>query len=911
MNFLRHFVQGLRALFRKEQLRQELDEELLDFTEAAVEENMRAGMSREAALRTARTEVGSATSIQDRVHEAGWESVVDSTWQDVRYALRFLRKSPGFTTVATLTLALGIGANIAIFSIVNAVLLRSLPFREPDRLVKIFFNNPGIGLHGVRFSVPEMNDLKDRAGVFEYVSAACRGSIDLTGGSQPERLALLIVSPTYFSMLGAVPEKGRLFGQQDAIPGYSPVVVISDGVWRRNFAADPNIIGRTIRLDNDPYTIIGVMPPGFRHPAQSISPRYQDIDVWQASGFSAPPDPAPTRGSRDLPGAYGLLKRGVTLEQAQARLTAMAAEIRHDFPTDYPANAKWTVEIQPLQEFLVGNIRPMLLLLQGAVMLIVCIVALNLANLLLARASRRQQEIAVRSALGATRGRIVRQMLTESLLLSFLGGVAGIILAAVAVRFIPRLLPSSIPSSTVSQVGLDWVVLAYALLVSLLTGVLFGLAPALQLGKSDSSSSSASFGAIREGARSAGASVKTGRLRDALTVSELALAVVLLIGAGLLLRTLQGLLQENPGFNPTQVVAANVNLPYPIGPNEDRYLTSGMQSAFYRELLRRTRSIPGIELAGIVSDLPTSGSVFNFPLWIEDRASNSEDDLHVGLILISPDYFKVMQTSLLRGRFFSESDQDGKLPVAIVDEATARRYWPDGNALGRRVRIGQDPAWKTIVGIVQNIKHDGLDRDGIPHIYTPVYQGFDAAPGGLFRDFAIVLRTSLPANSLEPLLRRQVESIDPGLPVYQVSSMNEVLDQSLASRRFSARLVGAFAGLAILLASIGIYGLLAYMVGQRSREIGVRMALGATPAGILRLFLQKGVILASIGIAAGLILSASTASLMAALLYGVRPHDPEVFLIAPLLLLAVAVLASYLPAKRATKVDVMSALRDA
>jgi predicted permease len=597
------------------------------------------------------------------------------------------------------------------------------------------------------------------------------------------------------------------------------------------------------------------------------------------------------------------VKRGVTIQQAQERLTAMAAEVRRDYPTDYPANAKWTVEIQPLQEALVDNVRPMLLVLQGAVILIVCIVALNLANLLLARASGRQQEMAVRSALGASRSRIVRQMLTESLLLSLFGGAAGIALAAVAIRFIPRLIPSSIP--WISEVGLDWMVLAYSLLVSLLTGLLFGLAPAIQSRKSDSST------AIREGARGTGASVKTGRLRDTLIVSELALAVVLLIGAGLLLRTLQDLLQENPGFNPNQVVGAYVNLPYPIGPGEDRYLTIGMQSAFYRELLSRTRTIPGVELAGIVTDLPTWGGPFNFALSIEDRPSKSQDDLHVGLILISPEYFRVMQAPLVRGRFFSESDQDGKLPVAIIDEATARRYWPGGDALGRRVRVGQDPAWKTIVGIVENIKHDGLDRDGNPHIYTPVYQRFDGAPGVPFRDFAIVLRTSLPASSLEPLIRHQVESIDPGLPVYGVSSMDEVLDRSLASRRFSAQLVGVFAGLAILLASIGIYGLLAYMVGQRSREIGLRMALGATPADILRLFLQKGVLLACIGIAAGVILSASTASLMASLLYGVRPHDPGVFLLAPLLLLAVAVLASYLPARRATKVDVMGALRDA
>jgi predicted permease len=903
MDLLRQLVQGIRALFRKEQLRQELDEELQNFTEAAVEQKIRAGLGREDAVRAARTEIGSAAAIQDQVHDAGWESVVEGIWQDVRYGLRFLRRSPGFLSVAVLTLALGIGANTAIFSIVNAVLLQSLPFREPGRLVRIFFNNPGIGLHGVRFSVPEMNDLKDRAGVFEYVSATARGSIDLTGGSQAERLELLIVSPTYFSLLGAVPEKGRLFGPQDAIPGCAPVVVISDSLWRRDFAADPGIVGRPIHLDNDPYTIAGVLPPGFRHPGKTTSLRLQNVDVWQTCGFSAPPDPAPTRNARMLPSAYGLLKRGVTIAQAQERLTAMAAEVRRDYPTDYPANAQWTVEIQPLQEALVGEVRPMLLLLQCAVILIVCIVALNLANLLLARASGRQQEMAVRSALGASRGRIVRQMLTESLLLSVIGGAAGIALAAVAVRFIARLIASSIP--WIGEVGLDWVVLAYAMLMSLLTGLLFGLAPVIQWRKTDVSTE------IRVGARGAGAGVKTGRLRDALIVSELGLAVVLLIGAGLLLRTLTQLLRENPGFNPTQVVAANVNLPYTIDINQDRYHTIAMQSSFYRELLSRTRTIPGVELAGIVSDLPTWSTVFNFALSIEDRPTKSQDDLRAGLILISPDYFKVMQAALLHGRFFTESDEDGKLPVAIIDETTARRYWPGSDALGRRIRVGQDPAWKTIVGIVQNIKQDGLDHDGTPHIYVPAYQRFDAAPGLPFRDFVIVLRTSLTASSLEPLIRHHVAGIDPGLPVYNVSSMDQVLDNSLASRRFSAELVGAFAALAILLASIGIYGLLAYMVSQRSREIGVRMALGATPAGVVRLFLQKGVILAAIGIAAGTILSASTASLMAALLYGVRPRDPWVFLVAPLLLLAVAMLASYLPARRATKVDVMSALRDA
>jgi len=415
---------------------------------------------------------------------------------------------------------------------------------------------------------------------------------------------------------------------------------------------------------------------------------------------------------------------------------------------------------------------------------------------------------------------------------------------------------------------------------------------------------------IREGARGSGYSTRTGRLRDVLIVSELAFAVVLMVGAGLLLRTLRELLQENPGFNPTQVVAANLPLPEPNDPKADPYLSVGQRTSFNRELLRRMRAIPGIELAAITSDLPTSNlrlkdaQAIN-ALAIEDR-QESLMDLRAERIQISPDYFRVMQAPLVRGRFFAESDEAGKPPVAIIDETTARKYWAGHDPLGRRVRFGQDPTqpWMMIVGIIKDIKSDGLDIDGVPHVYVPIYQSSN-------RDVSIVLRTSLPAAVLEPQVRREIQSIDPGLPIFNVSSMNEVIDRSLASRRFSADLVGGFAGLALLLASIGIYGLLAYIVGQRSREIGLRMALGAQRADIVKLILGRGVVLASLGILAGVLFSASTASMMASLLYGVRPHDPAVFLAVPVLLLAVAILASYIPARRATKVDPMIALREA
>jgi len=839
---------------------------------------------------------------QEESRETWMTQLVSELGQDVRYGFRMLVKKPTLAIVAVLTLALGVGANTAIFSIVDAVLLRSLPYRNPDRLVRVFFNEPGAGLRDVRFSEPELEDLQTRSGVFEDVTPIYEGSEDVIGDGQPERVEGVNGSFSYFSLLGVTPQVGRLFGPRDFTPGFASEVVISDGLWRRAYGADPNIVGRTLRLDNDPFTIIGVLPPGFRHPGPTVS---GDVEVFGAAGFTGEPFPKPARGTRILVNAIGRLKPGLTLAQAQTRLTTMAAELRHAFPGDYPPQTQWTIEIQSLQETLVGNVRPMLLVLLGAVILIVLIVSLNIANLLLARASGRQQEVAVRLSLGASRGRLVRQMLTESMLLSLIGGVAGIATAAGTLRFIVRFVPSNLPR--LNEVRIDWVVLSFALLLSILTGLVFGLAPALHSAKATLSS------AIREGGRGSGYGTKTARLRDVLIVSELAFAVMLMVGAGLLLRTLQDLLRENPGFNPTQVVTANIQLPSPNEDANDPYLDVPHRAAFDRELLRRMQTIPGVEIAAITSALPATntnpnavGGVANEGFSIEDRPEQSLQDLRAERIRISPDYFKVLQASLLRGRSFTEDDEDGKPLVAIIDESTAHKYWPNRDPLGRRVRFGRDPTkpWTTVVGIVNDIKSDGLDIDGVPHIYVPSYQDSN-------RRLSVVLRTSLPAAALGPRIRQQIQSIDPGLPVFGVASMNDVLDRSLASRRFSADLVGGFAGLAALLASIGIYGLLAYMVGQSSRDIGIRMALGARPEDILRMFLHRGVVLAGVGVVVGLVFAASSASVMASLLYGVRPHDPAVFLSVPLLLFAIAVLASYLPARRATKVDPLIALREA
>jgi predicted permease len=829
--------------------------------------------------------------------------------QDVRYGLRMLVRKPTFTIVAVLTLALGVGANTAIFSIVNAVLLRSLPFPEPDRLVRIYFNNPGVGLRGVRFSVPELDDLRTQTDVFEDVSVIVFGPTNLTGAKQPEHLEMMEVSPNYFSMLGATPELGRLFGHQDFALGFAPAVVISDALWRRSYGADPGVLGRSLRLDNDLYTIVGVLSPGFRNPGSTIPA----VEVWTTCGFSGDPFPAPARGMRILPGAIARLKPGLTLAQAQARLDAVTANLRREFANDYPPQAKWMVEIVPLQQSLVGKVRPMLFVLMAAVVLIVFIVSLNIGGLLLARASGRQQEMAVRAAMGASAGRMVRQMLTESLLLAFIGGIAGLTTAVIALKAVLRFVPGNLPR--LGEVNIDWRVLGFTLLISLATGLLFGLAPAIHSSKAGLAST------MREGSRGSGYSAKAGRMRDALVVVQLAFAVVLMVGAGLLLETLRDLLRQNPGFNPSQVVTANIYLPNPNNPQLDPYHTFAQQIPFNRELLRRANAIPGVELAAITSNLPAAdtinsdsaayGATNHNSLAIEDRPTESSGDLSAEIIRISPDYFRVIQTPLVEGRFFTEDDENGKLPVAIIDEATARRYWwPDHDPVGRRLRIrlrfGQNPVnpWSTVVGVVKNIKHDGLDVDGVPHIYVPLNQFVG-------RSLSLALRTSLPASTLEPQIRGAIQSVDPGLPVFNVTSLDEVLDASLAPRRFSASLVAGFAGGALLLASIGIYGLLAYMVGQRSREIGLRLALGAQRADVLRLVLGKGVVLAGLGIVIGVIFSASTASMMASLLYGVRPHDPAVFLIVPLLLLAVAALASYLPARRATKVNPMIAFREA
>ena len=823
---------------------------------------------------------------------------MDTLLQNLRFAFRMLWKSPGFTAVAVLTLALGIGANTAIFSIVNAVLLQPLPFRDAGQLVRIVPSVRGLGLREIGLSQPEYEDLRSRAGIFDDVAVTWPVSANLTGGDHPERIELLGTSPNYFTMLGVQPQLGRVFGPQDEAPGFADAVVISDGVWHRLFGGDPNVIGRKLRLDSDLYTVVGVAPAGFRHPGRTVA---NDVDIFASAGYSADPFPKPARNIRLLPGAIARLKPGISMEQARARLSAFSSELLRDYPQDYPTKSQWTIDAEPLQEAIVGKVRPMLLLLMGAVVLTILIASVNIANLLLARASFRQREIGVRLALGASRGQITLQMLTESLLLAVIAGVVAILACMWSANLLVRLAPSQIPR--LHEVSINGTVLGFSLFLSVLTGILFGLAPALHLSKLDL------FSTLREGGRGGNQGQQTNRIRSMLITSEIALAVVLMIGAGLLLRTFWDLLQEDPGFNPSRVASAAMWIPVPNNPKADPYAKPESVSTFAREVLRRIQALPEIESAAVTSNVPLSGRTGKLPLIFEETIVPTSEQATAEIITVTPNYFTVMQTSLVRGRFFTESDDRGKPPVVLIDQSTARRFWPNQEPIGKRIQLGQprpsqQPVWLTIVGIVGDMKYDGLELSDIPHVYAPMYQlPFSA------RVLNVVVRSGFSIATLETEMRREIQAVDPNLPVFNVQTMNAVIGRSLESRRFSATLVGSFALVALLLASVGIYGVLAYLVNQRRQEIGLRMALGARPVDIRRLILGQGLRLTLMGVVIGTITAALAARLISSLLFGVHPLDPLVFTGVPVSLGLVALLASYLPARRAMQVDPMIAIR--
>jgi putative ABC transport system permease protein len=807
-----------------------------------------------------------------------------------------LWKNPGFTAVVVLTLALGIGANTAIFSVVDAVLLRPLPFPDPEQLVLVRDDLTGRQVENVGMSVPELKDLQQSADVFEEVAGVWPVDANLTGSDRPERVELLAVSPNYFSLLGASARLGRVFGPQDRAEGFAEGVVISDGLWRRMFGADPNVLGRRIYADTDAYTIVGVMPPGFRHPAQTLR---NDVEMWASAGFVGTPFNNPPRNVRMLPGAIARLKPGVNVRQAQARLDSLVSRLREEFPKDYPAESGWAVRLLPAHDSLVGGARATLLVLLGAVGLVLLIGCVNIANLMLARSSARQREMAIRLALGAARRRLVMQLLTESLLLSLAGGAVALLAVVWLLGLLVRFVPADIPR--LHEVGFDGGVLLFVFGVSLLTGVLFGLVPALQASRPDLTVN------LKEGGKGSGSGLRGQRFRGALVVTEVALSLVLMIAAGLLLRSFGRLMEVDAGFDPRHVLMARIWLPVPNNPELDPYRPVPKRAAFVREVLRRASALPGVQHAAVGSGnaVPLLGPHGTGTFTIEEKAESDAQRPTAQFSSVSPDYFRALGTPLVRGRFFAETDSDEAQRVALIDEAAARRFWGSEDPVGRRIKPGgrgSNAPWMTVVGVVGDIKSEGFDQPDQPHLYFPALQNPSYA-------MAVYLRAEGDPKTLTQALRQEVQAVDPNLPVFGERTMEEVVAGSLAQRRFALQVVGGFGVLALLLAGIGIYGVVAYSVSQRTREIGIRLALGASSGAILRWVFGQGMRLTLLGLGAGLVGAFALTRLLRGLLFGVETTDPLTYAGLALLLAAVALLACYVPARRATRVDPMVALR--
>ncbi|MFZ0635451.1 MAG: ABC transporter permease [Candidatus Acidiferrales bacterium] len=822
---------------------------------------------------------------------------MDALLQDIKYALRTLRKTPGFTAIAIATLALGIGANSALFSMVDAVLLRPLPYRQPQQLVAVEDDLRGLNLADVGMSQRELQDLEQRSGIFQEVSAVWPINANVTGSEKPARVEAQAVSFNYFSLLGAAPQLGRVIGSQDYEPGFAEAAVISDGAWRRMFGADPGVLGRAIRLDNDLYRIVGVMPPGFRHPGRTVG---SEVDIWVAAGFIAAPFPEPPiRAARMLPGAIGRLKAGLGVAQAQAQLDTFAEHLRQEYPNDYPENVRWTPRLVPLQKQLVGNAGTVLLVLLAAVGVVLLIACVNIASLLLARSAARHREIAVRRALGATRGRLIRQTMTESIVLAFSGGAVALVLNVWLTSALLHLAPANLPR--IAEVNTDKWVLLFALGISLLTGIVFGLAPALQL------SDVRLVENLKEGTRAIGSNAQQHRFLAVLVVSEFALSLVLLVGAGLLLRSFWNVLEVQPGFNPSHVDIARLWLPQPNDPNSNPYKSQAARAAFIREVLRRVSALPGVEDAAIgTGAVAFVNQNLHAVFAIEGRPVNAGEALTARFALVTPHYFSVLQTPLIRGRFFSDADNESGAPSMLIDETAAERFWPNEDPVGKRIQVwlggGRKPAPYTIAGIVGRAKSEGLDAPYEPHLFLA-----EAQFGG--NELDIYARTAASPESLEEPMRRAVQAVDPNLPVFGVTSLDRVVSDALGPRRFAMRVLGFFAGIASLLAAVGIYGVMAYFVSQRTREIGIRVALGAGRGDISRLIMARGLALTGTGIAIGVIGAAVVTRSLAALVFGVAPLDPLTFLGGAAVLGAVAVAACYIPARRAMRVDPMVALR--
>ena len=804
--------------------------------------------------------------------------------QDVRYGARMLRRTPGFTAVAVLTLALGIGANTAIFSVVYAVLLKPLPFAKSGELFNVFEAQPADGIPATGWSFANFEDLRARNHVFSEMAGSQQHQLTLTGRGEPSVLHTSVVTPELFSLFGEPPLAGRVFEPGDGKPGAAPVVLLSESLWRTTFGADPAIVGGSIDLDKRPFTVIGIMPAAFRFPQLTRSDQ-----VW----IPLVHDPLfgswmPRRGGHWLQ-VTGRLKPGVTLTQARTELEALGASLAAEFPAE---NRGWVIRMVPLQQMIVGNVKPALLVLLGAVGLVLLIACANLANLLLTRATSRAREIAVRTALGAGRTRIVRQLLSETAVLGLLGGAAGVAVAYWGVQTLTSALPANLPQ--VNAIRVDTAVLAFALLLSAIATCACGVVPAVFAASGNLQSN------LREGGGRAGESRAHRRARSFLAAGEIAVAMVLLVAATLLLRSFANLTSVSPGFETRHVVDADISLP------RFQYATPQQWSAFSDELLTRIQAEPGLQDSAVVVPRPiVDGNVnLNFDI-VGSPAASSAASRAANYVAISPGYFRVMGMSLLAGRAFDQHDVASALRVTVISAAMARQYFPNQDPLGKRLTFGFPPDTgfaREIVGVVSNVRDVNLGKEPGPMMYVP----FAQAP---FWGANLVIKTSLSLASVAATIRRDVAQIDKDLPVTDVHAMPDVIDASVAQPRFRAFLLGLFATMALVLAATGIFGVIAYSVSCRTNEIGIRVALGASRAAILRMVLREGVILTLAGLAVGVPAALAASRLVEQMLFEVSAHDPATLAAVAAGLAAVAMVAGYLPARRALRVDPLVALR--
>ncbi|MGA9771425.1 MAG: ABC transporter permease [Blastocatellia bacterium] len=882
MKWLNIFVARLHALVRREAVIEDIEEEMRAHVEMETESLIERGMRPEEARRAALKSFGNLGRMKELAYDVRGGGMLETLWQDLRFGARMLLKHPGFTLIAALTLALGIGANTAIFSVVNSLLLRPLPFSEPDKLVQIWEANVKRGRSEMPASFPNFADWRDQNHVFEQVVAYTDGSFNLTGTGESERIRSALVSPAFFSTLGINPILGRVFLPEEDKKNKVFSVVMGQRLWQRRFDSDPNIVGKSINLNGDSFTVVGVIAQNAHLPLLPV-----DIELWVpvSHGFSFT-----ERGAHYLQ-VLARLKLEVTIQQAQSEMDSIANSLAEHYPD---SNTNFGIRLVPLQQQIVGDFKTALLVLLGAVVFVLLIASANVANMLLARAATRQKEIAIRMALGAGRARLIRQLLTESMLLAFAGGLVGLLLALWGIDLLVAFSPFDIPR--VKEVAIDGRVLGFTLGVSILTGIIFGFAPALQASRPDLNET------LKEGGRSASGGIGRQRVRSLLVVAEIALSLVLLVGAGLLMRSFIKLQSVNPGFDSRNVLTMQLDL---SGPN---YKTGTQVIAFHNLLLERIKALPGIESAStrsytpVASDAPfayLSFAIEGVPIDIANRSVAYYN-------AVSTDYFQTMGIPVLKGRQFDEHDVRKAQNVAMVNETAARRFFPDEDPIGKRVSFNdENPTeqdWATIIGVVKDTKPRALDGESVAEMYMP----YDQQPE---LGMSLMIRTTNKPETMASAVRSELQALDGNQPVYSIRTLDSVLSESVATPRFRTFLLGAFAAVALILAVVGIYGVISYSVAQRTHEIGIRMALGAEARNIFKLVIGQGMLLTAIGVMIGLTGSFALMRFLSSLLFGVSATDTITFASITALLSLVALLACYVPARRATKVDPMIALR--